>query len=97
LIFARLQLQRRAVASALIGVVGAAMTIVDRVPRHPLSLTLYLFALLLGGTVILLIALADWRSMRRRREVEHLDLVVRELQKLQAGAGKVEGDSLGET
>jgi small-conductance mechanosensitive channel len=93
LIFARFQLQRRVVASALIGVIGAAMTIADRVPRRPLSLTLYLFAMLLGGVVILAFALADWRSTRRRREVEHLDLVVRELQKLQQGAGTGEGEA----
>jgi hypothetical protein len=82
--FGRAQLQRRAVASALIGVVGAAMTLIERVPRNPLSMTAYLFALVLGGAVILAIALADMRASRRRREVEHLDLVVEELRKAAA-------------
>ena len=82
--FARAQLQRRAVASSLIGVVGAAMTLIERVPRNPLSMTAYLFALVLGGAVILAIALVDLRASRRRREVEHLDLVAEELRKATA-------------
>jgi hypothetical protein len=79
------------VASSLIGVVGAAMTLVDRVPRTPLSLSTYLFALVLGGTVILAIALADMRASRRRREIEHLDLVIDELRK--ASAAKSDAES----
>jgi hypothetical protein len=79
------------VASSLIGVVGAAMTLVERVPRTPLSMTAYLFALVLGGAVILAIALADMRASRRRREVEHLDLVVEELRK--AAAVKAESEA----
>jgi TRAP-type C4-dicarboxylate transport system permease small subunit len=77
----REQLQRRFVASALIGVVGAAMTLVDHVPRRPVAMSAYLFALLLGGGVIFLIALADIRSMRRLRDEELLDVVAAELQK----------------
>ena len=75
------QLQRRSVASALIGVIGAAMTLVDRVPRTPPALTAYLVALLLGGAVILAIAIADIRAARRRNEAEHLELVAAELRK----------------
>ena len=85
--FLRLQIQRRSVASALIGVIGAAMTIVDRVPRTPLALSAYLFALLLGGVVVLAIALADMRATRRRREDLQLDLLAEELRK----AGGVQG------
>jgi hypothetical protein len=80
-IYFRLQLQRRSVASALIGVIGAAITLVDRVPLNPVAMTTYLFGLLLGGVVILLIALADSRATRRHRDREHLDLVVSELRK----------------
>lgn len=79
--FLRLQVQRRCVASSLIGVVGAAITLVDRVPVNPVAMTTYLFGLLLGGVVILLIALADSRATRRHRDREHLDLVVNELRK----------------
>jgi hypothetical protein len=79
--FLRLQVQRRSVASALIGVVGAAITLVDRVPVNPVAMTTYLFGLLSGGVVILLIALADSRATRRHRDREHLDLVVSELRK----------------
>jgi TRAP-type C4-dicarboxylate transport system permease small subunit len=79
--FLRLQVQRRTVASALIGVIGAAITLVDRVPVNPMAMTTYLFGLLLGGVVILLIALADSRATRRHRDREHLDLVINELRK----------------
>jgi hypothetical protein len=90
LAFLRLQVQRRSVASALIGVIGAAMTIVDRVPRTPLALSAYLFALLLGGVVVLAIALADMRATRRRREDVQLDLLAAELRKA-GGAQRAEG------
>ena len=86
------QLQRRSVASALIGVVGAAMTLVDRVPRNPLSMSAYLFGLTLGGAVIFAIALADLRAARVRRDAEHLDLVARELQKATAAPPQAGSD-----
>jgi hypothetical protein len=73
--FVRRQLQRRFVASALIGVVGAAITLVDHVPRTPRTMTAYLFALLLGGVVIVAIALADFRATRRMRDDEQLDML----------------------
>jgi drug/metabolite transporter (DMT)-like permease len=81
LAYLRRQLQRRSVASALIGVLGAAMTLVDRVPRNPVSLSAYLFALVLGGAVILAIALADLRASRHYRESQQLDLLAQELRK----------------
>lgn len=84
----RSQLQRRSAASAMIGVVGAAMTLVDRVPRNPVSLSAYLFALVWGGAVILVLALADWRATRLRREGEQLDLLARELRKAQPSNGR---------
>jgi hypothetical protein len=80
--YLRRQLQRRFVASALIGVVGAAMTLVDRVPRTPRAMTAYLFALLLAGGAIFSIALADIRATRRHRDEEHLDLLAEELRKV---------------
>ncbi|MCC6493904.1 MAG: hypothetical protein IT424_12900 [Pirellulales bacterium] len=80
----RRQLQRRCVASALIGVVGAAMTLADRLPPQPLAMTAYLCALLLGGCVIFAIAVADWRSTRRRRDEEQLMILAEELRKATA-------------
>ncbi len=79
--YVRRQIQRRSVASGMIGVVGAAMTLVDRVPRTPASVTAYLFALLLGGLLILAIALTDWRATRRHREGQQLDLLAEQLRK----------------
>jgi hypothetical protein len=73
--FIRHQLQRRFVASALIGVVGAAMTLVDHVPRTPQAMSVYLFALLLACIVIAAIAIIDVRATRRMRDDEQLDLL----------------------
>lgn len=81
--FLRVQIQRRMVASALIGVVGAAMTLVERVPRDPTSMTAYLFALVLGGVVILMIALVDMRATRQYRDREQMELLVAELRKVE--------------
>src|SRR5687768_8908868 len=78
------QIQRRFVASALIGVVGAAMTLVDHVQRTPIAMSTYLIALVLGGSVIFLIALADVHSTRRMRHEEQLELFADELRKLRA-------------
>jgi len=86
-IFLRLQIQRRAVASGLIGVVGAAMTMIDSVPPDATAMTAYLFALVLGGVVILMIALADMRATRRFRDVEQLELLVSELRKVDQPVG----------
>ena len=82
--FLRGQLQRRFVASALIGVVGAAITLIDHVPRTPIAMSTYLIALLLGGSVIFLIALADVHATRRLRHDEQLELLADELRKLPA-------------
>jgi hypothetical protein len=85
--FVRRQVQRRFVASALIGVVGAAITLVDHVPRTPTAMSAYLFALLLAGVVIVAIALADFRATRRMREDEQLDLLA---DALREATGKTE-------
>lgn len=82
--FVRRQLQRRIVASALIGVVGAAMTLADRVPHTALAMSTYLFALVMAGGVILSIALADLRATRRLRDEEQLNLVAEALRKVSA-------------
>lgn len=82
--FELIQLQRRAVASGLIGIVGAAMTAVDRVPRTAWALSAYLFALVLGGFVVLAIALSDLRAMRRRRDELQFDMLAAELRKAKA-------------
>jgi hypothetical protein len=85
LYFRRRQLGRRSVASALIGVVGAAITLVNHVPKTPVALSCYLFGLVAGGVVILLIAIADWRALNQRREREQFNLVAEELRKLGNG------------
>lgn len=86
--FLRLQLQRRAVASGLIGLVGAAIAVADRVPRTPQAVTSYLFGLLIAGSVIFAIAVFDLRAARRRRELEALDLLARKLREAKVPATK---------
>jgi hypothetical protein len=86
--YVRRQLGRRSVASGLMGVVGAAMTLVDRVPRTPLGLSAYLFALVLGGAGILAIAMADLRAARHHRDREQLDMLAEELRKATSGRPK---------
>jgi hypothetical protein len=73
LAYLRRQLQRRIVSSALIGVVGAAMTLIDRVPRKPWAMSCYLLALVLAGAVILVIALVDFAAARHHREQRQWD------------------------
>jgi hypothetical protein len=84
--FLRLQIQRRTMASAMIGVVGAAMTLAPRVPRDPTSFTAYVLALTLGGLMVLMIGLSDLRATRRQRDREQMELVVEELKKLEQAA-----------
>jgi hypothetical protein len=91
--FVRRQLQRRFVASALIGVVGAAMTLVDHVPRTPRSMTAYLFALLLGGMVIVAIALADFRATRRMRDDEQLDMLADALREATGNGSRMNAEA----
>ena len=90
--FVRRQLQRRFVASALIGVVGAAITLVEHVPRTPRSMTAYLCALLLGGVVIVAIALADFRATRRMRDDEQLDLLADALRDATGNSTRMNAD-----
>lgn len=82
--YVRRKLQRRCVASALIGVVGAALTLADKLPPEPVAMTAYLCALLLGSCVIFAIAIADWRATRRHRDEEQLNMLADELRKATA-------------
>src|SRR5688572_18976914 len=90
--FVRRQLQRQFVASALIGVVGAAMTLVDHVPRTPHGMTAFVFALLLGVVVIIAIAIADFRATRRMREDEQLDLLADALRQAEGNRTRMNAD-----
>ena len=84
--FVRRQIQRRMVASGLIGVVGAAITLANQLPPNPLAMTAYLCALILAGCVIFAIALADMRAARRLIEEEQIELLAAELRKATAKA-----------
>ena len=90
--FVRRQLQRRMVASALIGVVGAAITMVNELPPNPMAMTMYLLALLLAVGVIFAIGLADMRAARQMQHEEQIDLLAAEFRKATAELPKP-GDS----
>ena len=77
--YLHLQLERRSVASGLIGVVGAAIALADSVPPTPQAATAYLFGLLIGGTAIFGIAVYDLRATRLQREREVLEMVAQKL------------------
>ncbi|BBO31498.1 hypothetical protein [Lacipirellula parvula] len=82
--FVRRQLQRRMVASALIGVVGAAITMVNQLPPNPLAMTMYLLALLLAVGVIFAIGLADMRAARQMQHEEQIEMLAAEFRKATA-------------
>lgn len=79
--FLKLQLQRRTVATGLIGVVGAAISLASRVPRNGAVVTCYLFGLLIASASILGIAVADLQASRRHRESKQLGDLARSLKK----------------
>ena len=82
--FVRRQLQRRMVASALIGVVGAAITMVNQLPPDPLAMTMYLAALLLAVCTIFAIGLADMRAARQLQHEEQIEMLAAEFRKATA-------------
>jgi hypothetical protein len=82
--FVRRQIQRRMVASGLIAIVGAAVTLANQLPPDPLAITAFLAALLLAGAVIFAIALADMRATRQMHHEEQIDLLAAELRKATA-------------
>ena len=79
--YARRQIQRRMVAS---GLIGAAITLANQLPPNPLAMTAYLCALILAGCVIFAIAIADLRASRRLLEEEQIELLAAELRKATA-------------
>jgi hypothetical protein len=71
--FAQSQYRRRTQASGTIGVLGAVLGVYPLVPRAPLPITLYLVAITLACTAIMLLAALDaWATrqnyMRLRSE-----------------------------
>jgi hypothetical protein len=73
--FSRSQYRRRTQASGIIGVVGASIAIYPILPREPLPVTVYLFAISLACLAILLLAALDvWATRQNvaRIRSEHL-------------------------
>ena len=71
--------RRRAVASSLIGLVGFTLMAFETVPRTPLSITAYLFSLVLMTCWILWLACLDLLAGRRFQEDEQLDQIADKL------------------
>lgn len=75
------QLRRRTQASALIGLVGLAMTAADAIPKNEWAITGYLFGLILAALAILWLALSDLLALRFRRVQQDRERLVASLRK----------------
>ncbi len=74
-------LRRRTVASSLMGVIGVTLLAFETVPRTPLSVTAYLFALVLMTCWILWLGCLDMFANRRYHDEEQLDQIAGELRR----------------
>lgn len=74
-------IRRRAVASSLVGMVGLTLMAFETVPRTPLSITAYLFCLMLMTCWILWLACVDFLAGRRFYEDQQLDQIASELRR----------------
>ncbi len=74
-------LRRRTVASSLMGVIGVTLLAFETVPRTPLSVTAYLFALVLMTCWILWLGCLDMVANRRYHDEEQLDQIAGELRR----------------
>lgn len=74
---------RRGVASSLVGLVGVVFVLFESVPQNPLSVSAYLFSLVLITCWILWLACLDYRATRRYREELDLQLIAKELQQVE--------------
>ncbi|MEM8946721.1 MAG: hypothetical protein AAGD11_16225 [Planctomycetota bacterium] len=81
---------RRAVASSLVGVVGATLMAFETVPQTPLSITAYLLALVLMTCWILWLACLDMLANRRFHAEQNLDRIASELRRDHADADRVD-------
>ena len=63
--FAGTLFRRRLQASALIGVIGVAVAVLDRIPKTPAAMLLYLVCLLTAWGALLALGVADLRAIRR--------------------------------
>ena len=72
-------MRRRTVASSLVGVVGFTLMAFETVPHTPLSISAYLFSLVLMTGWILWLACLDLLAGRRFHEEQQLDQIAHEL------------------
>lgn len=85
--FRHRQIRRRSQASALIGLVGLAMTAADVIPKNELAITGYLFGLIIAGLAILWLALSDLLALRFRRVREDRERLANSLREYSSRAG----------
>ena len=74
-------MRRRTVASSLVGMVGFTLMAFETVPRTPLSITAYLFSLVLMTCWILWLACIDLLAGKRFHEEQQLDHIASELRR----------------
>lgn len=75
-------LRRRTVASSLVGLIGVTLMAFETVPRTPLSITAYLFSLVLMTCWIFWLGCLDLWASRRFQEDCHLEQIADELRQL---------------
>ena len=83
--FAQLQLRRRTLASSLVGLMGAALTIHGQLRPEPLLISLYLFGLIFLTCWILCLGLIDLLATRQFRQREQVDRIVDEFRRAKLG------------
>ncbi|MEQ8209939.1 MAG: hypothetical protein RH917_08900 [Lacipirellulaceae bacterium] len=66
------QLNRRSQASALIGVVGLAVTLFEQIPRRPWPFTIYAACLVVATGLILWLAFADVMANRQQEHEQRM-------------------------
>ena len=91
MLFRSRRVRRRTQASALIGLVGFAMVVADRIPKNAVALSAYLFGLLIVTCMILWLGIRDMiatGSYRSRKEIERVAAELRSQIADQSIAGK---------
>lgn len=79
--FAAALFRRRLQASALIGVIGAAVVVLDRIPKTPVAMLIYLVCLLTAWGVLLTLGIVDLRAIRRQARQASEEKLLAELRR----------------
>jgi len=84
--------RRRTVASSLVGIIGMALMAYETVPRTPLSITAYLFSLVLLTCWTLWLACLDLFASRRFQADQQLDQIAEHLRQAELESSQSDSD-----